>query len=86
MSALRPGRRTGTARELAQRLGVSERTIRRYVAEPKKQFEERTEARHERIRALREEGLSYRAIAAEVGVSIGTVNYALRKQRESDDA
>ena len=79
MTALRPGRRTATARELAQRLGVSERTIRRYVAEPRDQLEARTSLRHKRIRELRSQGLSYRAIAAELDVSIGTVHYALNK-------
>lgn len=79
MTAMRPGRRNGTARELAQRLGVSERTIRRYVAEPRDQLEARTSARHERIRELRTEGKSYRAIAAELNISIGTVHYALNK-------
>lgn len=79
MTALKPGRRKGTARELAARLGVSERTIRRYVAEPREDFDARTATRHARIRELREEGKSYRAIAAEVGVSVGTVHYALNK-------
>lgn len=79
MTALKPGRRKGTARELATRLGVSERTIRRYVAEPREDFDARTAIRHARIRELREEGKSYRAIAAEVGVSVGTVHYALNK-------
>lgn len=77
MTALKPGRRKGTARELAARLGVSERTIRRYVAEPRKDFDARTAARHARIRELRTEGKSMRAIAAEVGVSVSTVHYAL---------
>ncbi|MCV7653406.1 helix-turn-helix domain-containing protein [Micrococcus luteus] len=36
-------------------------------------------ARHERIRALRAEGLSMRAIAAKEGVTVGTVHYAIHK-------
>jgi len=79
MTALKPGRRKGTARELATRLGVSERTIRRYVAEPREDFDARTSARHAYIRKLRAEGKSMREIAAEVGVSVGTVHYALNK-------
>lgn len=79
MTALRPGRRTASARELAERLGVSPRTVRRYVAEPKDEYDARIKNRHEQIRALRTEGLSMRAIAAEVGVSVGTVHYALNK-------
>lgn len=79
MSAIKPGRRPVPARVLAERVGVSERTIKRYIAEPRAEYDARTAARHERIRELRAEGKSYRAIAAEVGVSLGTVQYALNK-------
>ena len=78
MSALRPARRTATARELAAKLGVSPRTVRRYVAEPRDAYDARLAARQEKIRQLREQGLSYRAIAAEVECSIGTVHNALK--------
>lgn len=79
MSALKPGRRPVSARVLAERVGVSERTIKRYIAEPRAEYDARTEARHERIRELRTEGLSMRAIAAELEISVGTVHYALQK-------
>ncbi|QIM18084.1 helix-turn-helix domain-containing protein [Leucobacter coleopterorum] len=49
------------------------------MAEPREAYEARAIARHERIRELRSEGKSYRAIAAELNVSIGTVHYALNK-------
>lgn len=84
MTALRPGRRVGTARELGERLGRSPRTIRRYVAEPRDQYNARIAARHEQIRELRAEGLSMRAIASELGVSVGTVHYALNKDRAAE--
>jgi len=79
MSALKPGRRPVSARILAERVGVSERTIKRYIAEPRAEYDARTAARHERIRELRSGGKSMRAIAAEVGVSVGTVHYALNR-------
>lgn len=79
MTALNPQRRTQTARELANRFGKSPRTIYRVMAEPRESYEARAIARHERIRELRANGLSYRAIAAELNVSIGTVHYALNK-------
>lgn len=81
MSALKPGRRPVPARVLAERVGVSERTIKRYIAEPRAEYDARTAARHERIRELRAEGKSMRAIATELGVSVGTVHYALSKTR-----
>lgn len=84
MSALKPGRRPVSARILAERVGVSERTIKRYIAEPRAEYDARTAARHARIRELRAEGKSMRAIATEIGVSVGTVHYALNKQESSD--
>lgn len=79
MGALRQGIRQGSARELAPKLGVSERTIRNYLAEPRADYEARAAARHARIRELRAQGLSMRAIATEVGVTVGAVHYALHK-------
>lgn len=79
MSAVTPARRNRTSRELAQQFGVSPRTIQRAIAEPRAEYEARTRARHARIRELREQGKSYRAIAADLGISVGAVQYALNK-------
>lgn len=78
MTAMRQGRRKGTARDLAARLGVSERTIRNYVAEPRASWEARAADRRVKIRELRATGMTMRAIAAEVGCSVGTVHNALK--------
>lgn len=85
MSALKPGRRKGTARELAARLGVSERTIRSYVAQPRAEFLSDAQKRRESIRELRKTGMSMRAIATEVGCSVGTVHNALKTIDGQDD-
>ncbi len=79
MAALRQGVRHGSARELAPRLGVSERTIRNYLAEPRASYQARAAERHARIRELREQGLSMRQIADQLGISVGTVHYALHR-------
>lgn len=79
MTAENPRRRTHTAAELGKRFDRSARTIRRVMAEPRETYEARAAARHERIRELREQGLSMRAIANEVGVTVGAVHYALHK-------
>lgn len=71
-----------TARELAERLGVTPQTIRYWTAQPREDYLTGTQKRRERIRELRETGLSYRAIAAEVGCSIGTVHNALKDLSE----
>jgi len=67
-------------RELAERIGRSPATVARYTSEPREEYEARTAARHDRIRGLRAEGLSMRAIATELNVSVGTVHYALNKE------
>jgi len=70
-------------RELAERIGRSPATVARYTSEPREAYEARTAARHGRIRELRTEGLSMRAIAAELNVSVGTVHYALNKDKSA---
>lgn len=72
-------RKGRTARELAELAGKSVRTAQRWTSEPREQYEARVAERHERIRELRAEGKSMRAIAAELGVSVSTVHYALNK-------
>ena len=54
-------------------------TIRRTVAQERADYLADAAARHKRIRALRAEGLSMRAIAAKEGVTVGTVHYAIHK-------
>lgn len=73
-----------TARELAELAGKSVRTAQRWTSEPRELYEARASEQHERIRKLRTEGKSYRAIAAELGVSYGAVQYALTKSNSAD--
>lgn len=79
MTAANPQRRKQTARELAERFSRSPRTIRRVMAEPRADFESRAAARHDQIRELRDQGLTMRAIAEKLRISVGTVHYALHK-------
>lgn len=69
-----------TIAEAAKKLGVSTSTIKRWTSVPREEFDARTAARHNRIRELREEGKSMRAIAEELNASVGTVHYALNKE------
>lgn len=75
-------RRTITARELAERLGSSERTARRLVAEPREEFLARSKARRDRAVELRQQGLKYREIAEEMGISSGTIGRLLHDARK----
>lgn len=66
-----------TVRELAERTGFSTNTIIRWTSEPRTAYLSRAQQRREQIRELRKTGMTMRAIAAEVGCSIGTVHNAL---------
>lgn len=82
MPAENPIRRTKTAKEMAARLGVSERTIRNVVAEPRAEFLARTAVNRRRAVELREQGLKYREIAVEMGISMGAVGKLLHDARK----
>lgn len=78
-------RRAITAKELAQRLGSSERTARRLVAEPRKDFLERAQARRTQVVELRAQGMKYREIADQMGISTGTVGRILHDARKGEE-
>ncbi|WP_324188466.1 replication protein RepB [Nocardia higoensis] len=74
-------RRSMSAREGAAKLGVSPRTIRRLVAEPRDDFETRARERRERAAELRAGGATYKQIADELGCSVGAVGGLLHIAR-----
>lgn len=75
-------RRSITAKELARRLGSSERTARRLIAEPRDQFLERAELRRNQVVELREQGMKYREIAEKLEMSTGAVGRILHDARK----
>lgn len=81
MSAQAPRRRKATAKELAKRMGASERTVRNLVAEPRADFLARAAANRARAVELRGQGLLYREIAEQMDISIGTVGKLLHDAR-----
>lgn len=72
MSALKPVRRQFTAREAAERLGVTTRTVQRLMAEPRDQYLARANAKREQVAELRAEGMSVRFIAEKLEISKST--------------
>lgn len=68
-----------TARELAEKTGLSVRTIMAHTAEPRDVYLDRAEQRYLRIRELRAQNMTMRQIAAEMGVAVSAVHYALHK-------
>lgn len=77
----RRGRRTKTAREVAQQFGVTPRHIRRVIAEERDAYEGRADQRRAQIIDLHRKGLGVRAIARDLGVSPGLVSTRLKEAR-----
>ncbi|WP_224392898.1 hypothetical protein [Pseudonocardia sp. ICBG1293] len=82
MGALNPRRRKRTAREVAERAGVSERTVRAIVAEPRAEYLARAKARRARVTALRDQGLTYKQIIATTGETEAAVRRLLYEARQ----
>ncbi|WP_333732574.1 DUF6115 domain-containing protein [Streptomyces sp. IBSBF 3010] len=81
MTQPRRERRTATARELADRFGVSERTVQRMVAEDRTAYEERSRQRRDQIVELHRQGLKGYEIARELNISAGLVSTRLKEAR-----
>lgn len=82
MSAIKAGKRSGTAQELADRFGVTPRHIRRIIAEPRTDFEARARARQMEALGLREQGLTYQAIADQMKISRGAAAGLVHRARQ----
>ncbi len=83
MSAIKQGRRDVTARELAERFGVTPRHIQNIWAEPREEWEARGRARQAEALALREQGLTYQAIADQLGISRGAAGGLVHRARQT---
>lgn len=68
-------------REFSNRFNVSMSTASRMTSSSREAYLREVKKRHKVILLLRQEGLSYRKIAAKAGVSVGTVHYALAKTK-----
>lgn len=82
MTAQMPIRRTKTARELAEKWGVSERSVYRRVAEPRAEFLARAAERRAKVVELRATGLTLAQIADETGYPLGTVGRLLHEAKK----
>lgn len=65
-----------TARQAAEQIGVSERMIRRVVAEPRDEYDRRVKERGDQILKWRENGILWREIAERLDVSTGAAQMA----------
>ncbi|WP_067828384.1 helix-turn-helix domain-containing protein [Actinomadura kijaniata] len=82
MTASTPERRTKSAKELAEQFGISERHVRRLIAEPRSEYLERAAARRAKAAELRKQGLKLKDIAEEMGCTVGTVGRLLHDVRK----
>jgi len=71
-------------RELADKTGLSPRTIERWTSRPRDEYLSEAAERHRKIRELRDQGMTMRAIAAELGVGVRTVHYAIHDAKNVD--
>lgn len=74
-------RRKMTAREAAERLGISIRSVQRIAAEPRGEFLARAAARRAEAVQLRSDGLKYAEIAERMGISTGIVGRLIHDAR-----
>ena len=58
-----------TAAEVAAKLGVTPRTVRNYLATPRKEYEATAKERRRRAAELRARGLAWAEVGLELGVS-----------------
>lgn len=79
-------RKNYTISALAQKIGRSPSTVVRWTSKPRDEYLRQAENRHKKIQQLRETNKTYQEIADELGVSIGTVHYALKKKGVTADS
>ena len=81
MTAEMPQRRTRTAREVAESLNCSERTVQRIMAEPRAEFLQRSHARQDHALDLKNAGLKYREIADKMGCTEKAAQHLVHNAR-----
>ncbi|MCP5781378.1 HTH domain-containing protein, partial [Klebsiella pneumoniae] len=69
--ALHTVKRNKTAKEMAQRLNISDRTVRKLIALPREDYEKEAKQRRLKAFVLRESGMKW----ADVGIALGTTKH-----------
>lgn len=78
-------RRKKTAKEIAERFGVSERTVRNHMAEERDDYEGRAAARRATAGRMFGEGASWAEIAEAVGGSEWSARALVRRHRQEQE-
>jgi len=78
-------RRPVTAKVAAARLGISERTVQRYVAEERSDYENTAANRRATAGRMRSEGATWEEIAAAVDGSVWSARALVRRHQQEQE-
>lgn len=81
MTARTPQLRKKTAKEVAAKLGVSERTVRRYVAAPRDWWKQQRHELREKAATLRDTGMTWKQVGEALGVTEGAARALGKRAR-----
>lgn len=74
--------RAYTSKQLAEKFGISERTVQRLVGQPRASYEQRARIRRDKVVEMRKQGKKYVEIAEELGITTGAVSSIIREARK----
>lgn len=85
MAAIRATKRNKTAKDLAKKLGVHERTVRRYIALPRSDYESEAESRRKKAYNLHfKDGLKWRDVAEKMNTTEHAVKALAKRYKQID--
>lgn len=85
MTAIRATERKNTAKDLAKKLGIHERTVRRYIALPRSDYENKAEDRRKTAYILHfEDGLKWRDVAENMNTTEDAVKALAKRYKQQD--
>jgi transposase len=83
MGAITPAKRKKTARESAAKFGVTERTIRNWLAQPRADYLAEAEARRKTVIELKRQGLTRSQIAEHMGITANAVKCLYKRAKKA---
>lgn len=85
MSALKATKRNNSAKDLAKKLGIHERTVRRYIALPRSDYESEAENRRKKAYDLyHSEGLKWKEVAEKMNATENAVKALAKRYKQQD--
>lgn len=85
MAAIRAVKRKNTAKDLAKKLGIHERTVRRYIALPREDYESEAENRRKTAYNLHfNDGLKWREVAEKMNATEDAVKALAKRYKQID--